>query len=173
MPTDLHDLAALLRQGLKLSMQGNYQRRAPAPDAIPHLNGARTKLIEYAKAHPESADAWLLLSQAHEALLDYKSALSCLKRALLLGKQGKSELKRLARLEEATEFWRRLPLTPEESRALEAYLASRVDVTSADFRCTRTWLVQQGVRNPDAVVDQFRDLGALSDVEILENILRG
>src|SRR5262245_4298424 len=98
---NLQELSELLRDGLKRSKQGSYERRAPATAALPYLRLARRGLRVLVKQQPGDAQAWRLLSQAEEALLDYRNARNALEKALSLeGTRSPKSLKKLALLRE-------------------------------------------------------------------------
>jgi hypothetical protein len=96
----LEALQTLLLEGVKLSGTGSYERDRPRNAAIPALLEAREGLGEYVKEHPGSADAWRLLSHAHECCRDYLSAQTCLERAMELSGRQRSDLKKWAQLRE-------------------------------------------------------------------------
>ena len=57
MDDGLNQITALLRQGLNASQQGSYQRRAPAPKAVPLLEAARRELISWISQNGENAES--------------------------------------------------------------------------------------------------------------------
>jgi hypothetical protein len=97
-PADLDALETLLREGLRLSGQGSFRRRAPAPAALPPLTKARAGLRRHVKSHPDDVRALRLLALAEEALLAYPLARAALERAVALGGGDRRDLKRLAML---------------------------------------------------------------------------
>jgi hypothetical protein len=62
-------------------------RRNPAAEAMPFLLEARSGLKGYVKAHENDAQAWRLLSQAEECLLNYAGALHCVEQAMSLSER--------------------------------------------------------------------------------------
>jgi predicted Zn-dependent protease len=77
----LEALKTTLIEGQKLSMQGSWDRRAPAKKAVPFLLKARQGLKDYVKENETNPFAWRLLSQAEECLLNYNDAIYCLQRS--------------------------------------------------------------------------------------------
>jgi tetratricopeptide (TPR) repeat protein len=165
-------LDLLLREGLKASMQGNYERRMADPRARGALEKAREGLQAFVRSHPNDARAWVLLSQAYEALLQYDSALLAAKRAAIAGLRGKREMKRLARLEERCGFWKRIDLSPEQAAALSSFLEARVEPDSTDFSNTQEWLSQVRHPRPQNVIEGSRHFGCNGDFELYVNLLR-
>ena len=102
MRDSLKEINMLLRQGLKLSCQGSYQRRAPAPIAVPLLEQARHELKSWIEQHGETLEAMRLVALAEEALLNYDSAVSALEKVIRLSSTpNQRDLKRLAACREA------------------------------------------------------------------------
>ncbi|WP_053591394.1 hypothetical protein [Bacillus sp. FJAT-22090] len=62
----LEALKETLIEGQKLSMQGSWDRRAPAKKAVPLLLEARQGLKDYVIENGTNPLAWRLLSQAEE-----------------------------------------------------------------------------------------------------------
>ncbi len=101
MSRTLEELKALLLEGVKASGTGSYDRDRPRNAAIPALLEARKGLGEYVKERADSAEAWRLLSHAHECCRDYLSASSCLEKAMELSGRQRADLKKWAQLKEA------------------------------------------------------------------------
>lgn len=174
----LEDLEAALLQGLKLSGQGSYARRAPATAAVPHLAEARAGLRRFVERHPRDARAHRLLSLAEEAFLAYGPARSALARAMELSGGGdKRDHKRLAMLRETGDEWAALPITPDELRELGHFLKQKLDAGETDrsLRWTELWLREHG--RDDAALATVRaaldDRGAFSDMQVYYNVTRG
>jgi hypothetical protein len=111
---------------------------------------------------------------AQEALLEYSEAITSLNRAMELSTRDKKNLKRLARLREAKSFWDQLTLTPYQLHDLGAYLQERGTSLDAEtLAATQEWLEAAGLPDPESVLDAFENLGAFSDFQVLENIVRG
>jgi tetratricopeptide (TPR) repeat protein len=174
MSVNLQELSALLREGQRRSGQGSYGRRAPADAAVPYLRQARNGLRMIADQQPENAQAWRLLSQAEEALLDYGDARSAFEKALALNQRAdRRDLKKLAALRECEAWWGGLGLTPlqlaELGRCLEMMLAaSPCDHTP---RYTRMWLERSGLPNFDHIVRALGNRGGHCDCEVLNNVV--
>src|SRR6185312_916452 len=75
---NLAELRSLLLKGIRESKQSSYGRRAPAASAVPILAAARAGLREFVENSGLSAEAWRLLSQVEECLLNYSEARICL-----------------------------------------------------------------------------------------------
>jgi len=102
MRDSLKEINMLLRQGLKLSCQGSYQRRAPAPIPVALLEQARHELKSWIEQHGETLEAMRLVALAEEALLNYDSAVSALEKVIRLSSTpNQRDLKRLAACREA------------------------------------------------------------------------
>src|SRR5688572_22764268 len=123
MSKELEDLRGILMSGIRLSMQGSLSRRAPAKASVPNLLRAREGLREFVSENPTSAEAWRLLSQAEECLLNYKQAMACLEKSMSIsGSRDKRSLKRWAQLRESMTEWSTLPLTPGQLCELGEFL---------------------------------------------------
>jgi len=181
MSSNLDELEATLREGMKLSQQPSMGRRAPASAAVPHLSKARAGLRQYVKDHPDEARAFRLLSLAEETLLGYKLAIAALERAIALSggaeKIDKKDAKRLAMLKETGEEWAELPITPEQLRELGGYLKEKLESEPVErnLRWTEAWLRARGF-DDDALRrarEAFDDRGAFSDMQVFYNVVRG
>jgi tetratricopeptide (TPR) repeat protein len=170
---DLETLREILRRGQKLSGQGSYKRRAPHPDAHPHLVQALKQLVALCRSQPDNADAWLLRSEAHEALLQYPEATQALERAVAIAGPTKRTRKKLAHLRELVAEWAMLMLTPSQLHDLGQYLESQLagQLGERDLHLTRQWL---GDRDLDVakIIQALENRGAFSDFEVLANIVR-
>jgi tetratricopeptide (TPR) repeat protein len=172
---NLRELSELLRDGLKRSMQGSYERRAPAKAALPYLRFARRGLRVLVEELPDDARAWRLLSEAEEALLDYRSACAALEKALSLeAKRSTKSLKRLYLLREYEAKWEALGLTPEQLAELGRYLEQRLAASSCDHTMAHTdiWLGQLGIADPGSLKEALEHRGAYCDCEVLFNVAR-
>jgi hypothetical protein len=168
----LRKLSELLREGQRRSMQGSYERRSPAPASLPFLTQARTGLRELVK-EDATKEAFELLSQAEEALLDYPSAVKALERAIeISGKRDGKTLKRLALLRGAVGEWAVLRLRPEQLRALGEFLAEKLQGGEGDrtLRWTRLWLREQALAEADKIVQSLEARGAFDDWQVLHNV---
>jgi tetratricopeptide (TPR) repeat protein len=173
---NLQELSELLRDGLKRSMQGSYERRAPAKAALPYLRLARRELRVLADQQPGDARAWRLLSQAEEALLDYRNARAALEKALSLeATRSPKSLKKLALLREYEATWGEMGLHPEQLAELGRYLTHRLATSHCNHTMVQTdiWLGQLGIANPTSVKEAFERTGAYCDCEVLFNVARG
>jgi len=176
MSDNLRELSELLRAGLKRSMQGSYERRAPAKEALPALRFVRRALRAFVDQEPGNAQAWGLLSQAEEALLDYQNARSALEKAINLeAKRSTKSLKRLYWLREYEAKWEALGLTPEQLAELGLYLEQSLAVSPCDHTMAHTdiWLGQLGIADPTTVKAALERRGAYCDCEVLFNVARG
>jgi tetratricopeptide (TPR) repeat protein len=173
---ELENLTTTLMSGIRLSMQGSYSRRAPAKASVPYFIQARDGLREFVRRNSNSAEAWRLLSQAEECLLNYGQAIACLQKSISLsGKRDKRSLKRLAMLRESLTEWSSLPLGPDELRELGSYL---VECGAAEERNGRTlqftndWLTEKGLANREEIVERLSKHGGYTDFTILYNVVR-
>ncbi len=170
---DLQELVRLLHEGRKRSKQMSYERRGSAVAAIPYLHQARDGLRQRVEAEPGNAEAWRLLSQAEELLVDYGNARLALEKALALEpRRDRRDFKKLALLREREEWWRGLGLTPTQLTELGGYL----DRTLTSSPCnhilchTRAWLAQSGLAGADQIMQAIKDRGGHCDCEVLANV---
>lgn len=176
MAEDLAQLRDALRQGQKLSQQTSLERRAPAPESVPFLQNARSGLRRIVAENPNSVEAWRLLSEAEECLLDYSAALRALHKAMeLSGKRDKRDLKRVALLREAGGQWTNLGLTPAQLADLGRYLEERLGGGQGErsLRFTREWLERSQPQDPKRTLEALDRRGAFTDFQVLYNVVRG
>jgi hypothetical protein len=177
MTNTLTDLKELLLQGIRKSQQGSYSRRQPSRDALPFLEDARTRLVDFVTANPNNAEAWRLLSQAQECLLRYKDAIASFTRAITIeGKRDKKDLKRLALLKESASTWEALPLSSSDLQELGEFLvAERANEESKgrSLEITQRWLSIKGHNNPEHVIEALKARGGYTDFQVLYNVVRG
>jgi hypothetical protein len=176
MRKDLAELQGVLFEGQRRSMQGSYKRRKPASEAIPFLLEARSGLKEYVEAHENEAQAWRLLSQAEEWLLNYSAARHCLDKAMSLSdRKDKKDLKRLALLREYEAQWTDLNLTPAQLAELGNHLQARLSENGCEhsLQFTQEWLQASNVGMTKAVVEALRNQGGCCDCEVLNNVVLG
>jgi tetratricopeptide (TPR) repeat protein len=175
MVTEFEELRSRLRDGLRLSRQGSYERRAPAKEAVPYLARARDGLHALLEHEPKNAEAWDLLSQAEAALLNYEPAILALERLIQISsKKDKRVLKRLAGLKQAHSEWGALPLSPAQLAALGEYLEEHgVGSQSKTLELSRRWLEQSGAHDVERVIEALGCRGAFCDFQVLQNVVRG
>lgn len=172
---NLQELSALLREGQRRSSQGSYRRRAPADAALPYLQQARHGLRLIAGQHPGNTQAWRLLSQAEEALLDYRNARIALEKVVALeGGADRRDLKKLASLREHEAWWDGLGVTPLQLEDLGRYLENMLSASPCDHtpRHARMWLEHSRLSNPDLIVRALEDRSGYCDCGILNNVVR-
>jgi tetratricopeptide (TPR) repeat protein len=175
MSDNLRELSALLREGQRRSMQGSYRRRAPADAAVPYLQQARNGLRMIADQQAGNARAWRLLSEAAEALLDYRHARSALEKVLALeGATDRRDLKKLDSLREYEAWWGGLGLSPLQLAELGRYLEKALSSSPCDHTLyhTRIWLERAALANPDQLIQTLKGRGAHCDCEVLNNVVR-
>jgi hypothetical protein len=173
---DLEELRKVLIEGLRRTMQGSYMRREPASEAIPFLLEARSGLKQYVREHEKESDAWRMLSQAEESLLNYAAALRCLERAMSnSGRKDKKDLKKLAQLKEYEGLWASLNLSPPQLAELGNHLSAKLEEQSCDhtLRFTKEWLEVTNVANVKSVIQGLRSQGGFCDCEVLNNVALG
>jgi len=145
--------------------------------SVPFFESCRHRLEVILSENPSRADAWRLLSQAEECLLNYPRAVFCLERAIELeGTRQRKDLKKLAQLKEYAREWAALPLTPEQVQSLGTYLVLCGDDKEPLGRTlehTRAWLAMNAIPSPESVLDSLRTLGLRTDFEIYHNLVRG
>ncbi len=171
---DLRSLEDALRQGQRLSMQGSYERRAPAVEAVPFLVRARDGLKELTFRGSADARVWHLLSLAHEALLEYGLAIAAAQEAMRLSSsKSKRDLKRLSLLRESAAMWSEMPLSPAQLAQLGEYVRDKLSGGTGDrtLRWTESWLSQQQISEPEKVIAALRNRGGFTDFEVLSNVI--
>ncbi|HEV3079068.1 MAG TPA: hypothetical protein VGY66_04790 [Gemmataceae bacterium] len=158
-------------------MQCSLGRRAPTTKSIPLLETARDGLRRLLEKDRTNAEAWQLLSQAEECLLNYQEAITSLEQAKRLnGSRTKKDLKRLALLKESCGYWQDFPLSADQLRKLGHYLVgagAEEEQRGRTFTFTRRWLAENKVPEPDAVIQALEKRGAFSDFQVLYNVVRG
>lgn len=163
-----------LLKGQKLSGQGSYRRRAADEAAVPYLLNAKYGLKDYVERNPEDAEAWRLLSQAEESLLNYRAAIKSLQKAIAVGEWSRKDLKKLFLLKEHEEQWRELSLSPEQLETLGEYLELKVELMGCNhtLRFTRKWLNQTVPKNKkENVLRALQNQGGFCDCEVLSNVI--
>lgn len=172
----LSELQRILTEGQRRSMQGSYQRRNPAPGAVPFLLEARSGLKEYVESNGNEPQAWRLLSQAEECLVNYAAARHCLEKVMsLCDRQDKKDLKRLARLREYQAHWADLNLTPAQLADLGSHLRTMLSQRACDhsLRFTQEWLRASNFGKTNDMMDAIRNQGGYCDCEVLSNVVVG
>jgi hypothetical protein len=167
------NLSALLREGQRRS-PGSYRRRAPADAAVAYLLQARQGLRAMARRQPGNMQAWRLLSQAEEALLDYANARSALERVLAFGGTAdRRDLKKLALLREYEAWWGGLGLTPRQLEELGHCLEEALCDSPCDRTLSRTWtwLEFSGLPNPDRIMQTLGERDGYCDCQVLNNVV--
>ncbi len=174
-PNELQRIRETLINGLRLSKQGSYSRRAPAAEAVPFLRAACAELSQLIQQQPNNAEAWKLLALGFEAQLDYRRAVDALQKYLeLVPNAPKEDRKRLALCRQYLQEWKSLSLAPESLEQLGNYLRTVVrSDPSRDFRHTLAWLKDTGHDDPEAVLQGMRDRGAFDDWQVLQNLVIG
>jgi tetratricopeptide (TPR) repeat protein len=170
---NLQELVRLLHEGRTRSKQMSYERRAPAVAAVPYLGQAREGLRQVIEAEPGNVEAWRLLSQAEELLLDYGNARLALEKALALDpRRDRGDLKRLSLLREREEWWRGLGLTPTQLAKLGDYLEGTLTSAPCNHMLchTRAWLAQSGLVSAEQIMQAIKDRGGHCDCEVLSNV---
>jgi tetratricopeptide (TPR) repeat protein len=175
MTHNLTELRELLREGQRRSQQGSYRRRWPAPAAVFFLQQAAQGLRTIVQERPADREAWRLLSQAEEALLDYRNARIALEKVLALQPGAdRSDLKKLALLREYEAWWGGLRLTPVQL----TQLGSHLEITLRRVACDRTlhhtliWLEHRGLPEPHEVVQALEDRNGYCDCMVVRNVVR-
>jgi hypothetical protein len=168
----LGDIRATLIEGLKRTGQGSYQRRQPSESSLPLLRESRRELAAFVAASPDNAEAWRLLSLAHEAVLAYDDACTALERALAIdSRPTNKDIKRLAMLEEIRTEWAELGLTPDELRTLVEHVDSALCTTPCDHtpRFTTAWLQVHRPAELARLLRALENRGGYCDCEVAMN----
>jgi hypothetical protein len=170
----LAKLREVLIEGQKRSMQGTYQRRAPAKKAVPFLNEALIGLRNYIISHGESAEAWKLLSLAEEVFLHFTAARVALEKSLALQPQrDRKDLQRLAKLKESEKRKADLILPTDKLAELKRHLDEKLGIVGCrhNLQLTHDWLSALKDCQVEAVLDAFRNYGGYCDCEVAVNVL--
>jgi hypothetical protein len=174
---ELHTLRETLLQGIRMSKQGSYARRSPAPASVKYLRDACQGLRELVKRDEKNIEAWRLLSQAEECLLNYREAIACLEEAMFVANQrSKQDLKRLALLKQSFAEWDKLPLSSKQLRSLGDFLeecGANEERNGRTLRFTMQWLDDNQIPSRDAVISAFKMRGGHTDFMVLYNVVRG
>ena len=169
------ELRTVLISAQKLTGQSSYERRAPAPKAVPALLAAKSEISQFIAENPESADAYRLLSLAQECLLNYPGARGSFENSLSLSNQRNAkDLKHLALLREYEGKWKEMPLTPDELQDLGAYLTGALGMHGCDHtpRYTKEWLTQSSPGKHEQKLKALRHWGGYCDCEVLSNAVQ-
>lgn len=174
-PPELERIRETLINGLRLSKQGSYSRRAPAAEALPYLREACSALTHFLQKHPANADAWKLLALGYEAQLDYSRSVHALQNYFELAPNAsKDDYKRLDRCRQYLQEWNSLGLTPDALEELGKHLRSANKTEPGrDFKHTMTWVRETGHDDPEAVLQGLRDWGTFDDWQVLQNVIVG
>ncbi|WP_277585232.1 DUF2695 domain-containing protein [Psychrobacillus antarcticus] len=170
----LEALKETLIEGQKLSMQGSWDRRAPAKKAVPFLLEARRGLKDYVVENETIPLAWRLLSQAEECLLNYNNAIYCLERAMELDKKNQKDLKRLFLLKDYGGMWNELNLSPEQLESLGIFLDEKLNADDCDhsLKLTKSWLEDNIPKSKlSKIVKALKNQGGFCDCEVLSNVV--
>lgn len=164
-----------LLRAIKLSKQGSYERRAPAPASLIHFETARSLLDEILLLSPRNTEALLMKSQISEGLLDFDSAIIFLNSAFDAGEaRSQKLLKRLALLRENAKAWKALAMSPFILRQLGDYLEScGVGPANRTMELTKKWLDQNMPETSEKVIVALEERGAYSDFQVLANVVYG
>lgn len=179
MPGHIKDFLSKAREDLltavRLSRQGSYRRRAPSPESLPHYGEAKRQLLLALEIEPAHREALMMMAQVAEGLMDFRSAVSYLDRALQTGEfRTKKLLKKLAHLRDNAEYWDSLSLTPSKLQELGEYLdLMGVSPDSRSLENTRQWLLSNFDGDPEQVIAEFSERGAFSDYHVLANVAYG
>lgn len=127
-----------------------------------------------AERHSGNTQAWRLLSQAEEALLNYRDARIALEKVLAAeGGGDRRDLKKLASLREHEAWWICLGLTPLQLSELGRYLENMLAASPCDHtpRHARMWLERSRLQNPDLIIRALEDRSGYCDCGILNNVV--
>ncbi|HZZ78207.1 MAG TPA: DUF2695 domain-containing protein [Gemmataceae bacterium] len=174
MTKTVSELEVILLEGQRRSKQGSYMRRKPAAEALPFLIEARTGLQELVRINDKDPQAWRLLAQAEECLLNYAAARRCLETAMSLSaRKDKKDLKRLALLRENEKQWAELELNPDQLGDLGEHLQAALGEAGCDhtFRFTEEWLRRNNGNDINRLLETLRGRGGYCDCEVLANVI--
>jgi len=170
MVDDFKNLQIQMRSLIFQSKQGSYNRRYPNKKAIPLIKEFIVRLqalIDNGQYNPE---VLLLMSQAKEMLLEYKSALHymLLYMDATHNNNDKKCKKKAWQLQEGVDFWNSIILTPWEFESLGHYLEKNYDSTSLD--ATVDWLSSNGFTDDvvNKITEYLHSKEIYTDLSLLE-----
>lgn len=167
----------MFRAVVKKSMQTSYARRYPAKETVSTFETVRANLRTMVQHNPGNSEAWRLLSQVEECLLNYVEAIRCLEQAMSLGNaRDRKDMKHLALLRSSQAEWASLRLSPAQLMSLGEFLVQAGVEKGAQHRSlelTRYWLETNGIVNPEEVIAALETRGAFTDFQVLYNVVRG
>lgn len=169
------ELRTLLISAQKLTGQSSYERRAPAPKAVPALLAAKSEINRFISENAESAEAYRLLSLAQECLLNYPGARRSFEKALSLTNQrNPKDMKHFALLREYESKWNEIPLTPDELHNLGTYLTGQLSTHGCNHtpKYTKEWLAQSSPGKQEQKLKALRHWGGYCDCEVLSNAVQ-
>jgi hypothetical protein len=170
--TELENIREALLKAMKASGQLSYARRAPSQESVPLFLAVVSSLQKLLDVTAESAEAWRLLSQAEECLLNYGAAAATLRKAIQLSESTQKDKKRLERLKEYGHSWSNLGLTPGELKALGDFLLAHKKSweSSRDLQFTTEWLERVAPMRAQEVIRYLQEQGACSDFQVYHNV---
>lgn len=174
MNEELSRLKDLLLTGQRLSMQGSYERRLPNKEALPYLHDCRKGCRNLLQNDPKSLEAWMILSNAEECLLNYPAARKALESFFSNGgERGKKNLKRLALLKEYERKWVELMLSPADLNALGVYISDMTNESGCNhsLRYTQHWLEMNSSKKVEEILKVLEKHGGYCDCEVLNNVV--
>jgi hypothetical protein len=147
---EIIDLRTQMRSLVFQSKQSSYNRSYPDKKAIPRIKEFIVRLQKLIDSTQYSPEVLLLMSQAKEMILEYKSALHYMQLYIdtSYNTEAKKYKKKIWQLQEGVEFWEKIILTPTEFMSMGCYLEKNYCSTNLD--ATTEWLVSNGF--PDDIV---------------------
>ena len=176
MKKELKRIQMILVDGIRISKQSSYARRAPSSEAIPLIEEARKELKAFVSQHPQDQEGWTLLAQAEECLMRFSEARKCLQQAMdLSGQRRRNDLKKMALYTELESEWKNFLLTPVQLRELGHYLRLKLSVhpPARNFQWTEKWLRANGFEDTTNIIESIQARGAFDDFQVSENLARG
>jgi len=176
MSEDLRTIKLALQRALNLTLQGSYERRAPARGSVPLLEQARSDLESWIAQRGESAEALRLVALSNEALLDYDAAAQALEKAMKLSPRvERKDMRRLVAYRQASRVWKNLMLSGLELVALGTYLKAKLLDTAPErsLQWTEDWLRKHKPAEMCRILTSLKKLGYPSDYHVLHNLVPG
>ncbi|PKA14337.1 DUF2695 domain-containing protein [Leptospira haakeii] len=170
---NIEELRDQLISANQLSGQSSFDRRMPSKKSIPLFIEIRRKLKGILEIDASNADAWKLLSQSEEALLNYREAIDSFTKYLNFKGRDKKDLKRLALLKESQGEWEDLILAPKELKELGDYLNSNLSRITCDHSLviTRKYLEEKYSKvELKRIITALQNHGGFCDCEVLANV---
>ena len=166
---DIKDLQIQMRNLIFQSKQNSYNRRYPEKKAIPYIKEFITRLQKLIDNDLYKPEVLLLMSQAKEMMLEYKSALHYMLLYLDASHNNDDKkFKKIWQLQVGVNFWENIILTPSEFESMGRYLEKNYSSTGLD--ATMKWLSSNGFMEDTTskIIEYLHSIEVYTDLILLE-----